>query len=699
MKHIIQKESRIGKHQIKNALAGTGKTYSLIKIAEEAQSMGLKILYLTYNKKIRFEVIEKSKLDRTQVHTFHSFAYREIIQTDYLKDVIQDYSPEELSQYFNQDYQYFSSKLKSGSCPEISKNTLNNLLSWWSDHSDHSKRTSYDLIIVDEFQDLNTSMFRMLKKLYMINKKNSVKLIVAGDPYQNIYYHLNEGKAENYFKSFEKYFGGYEESDLNICHRCSASIQEFANGFYKKQYKNYRQFDLSRYKSSDFTEDVFIYAIQHKKLLEDKVREIVGQYPGKTIKIMGRVNKELNPLLCLASDNELVSISSIHSEKGNECDVAIIVNTKFNDKILSEADKNLWNVAITRAKEKVYIVTSFPQAIITGLFEKGTFTLISDQKKLSISTEPIISDKPINLTIGIVQKSLIDSIDIQLPEEEAPFIPYEQQNLKKKSPYMTDTKMTLNNLYFVLHRLKGKLNFDFTDLSQLKNQGLTDLQIVSYILDVQKEYFDKSISQEQLLNQKVRKLDLAKYIEVSSQKILDYLSLIMKLSKYSDGSNKTYCYENEEGQRTIYLNPLRSRKRGIRIYFPQFKKINPLNTDKTFLKVELYRVRESHKKNTDTINFTVRELLEIIEKNELEKLYYEWMEFEFSFLKEKEVKNVEMLKERRNIKSFNDLKVIIDKGDLEPKDKRIYFYILLSLLNKVEMDEIMSVFPSLKKVL
>jgi len=83
----------ITSHQIYKALAGTGKTTELIKIAEKALSEGMKVLYLAYNRKIRHEVIRKSKLDRTQVHTFHSFAYREIIQTDFLEEVFQDHSP------------------------------------------------------------------------------------------------------------------------------------------------------------------------------------------------------------------------------------------------------------------------------------------------------------------------------------------------------------------------------------------------------------------------------------------------------------------------------------------------------------------------------------------------------------------------------------------------------------------------------
>jgi len=706
----------IASHRIIQTLAGGGKTHSLIDIAEKASSMGLKVLYLTFNRKIRREVIRKSKLNKHQVHTFHSFAFHELIKNGLMKEVLKGYTDEELQQYFDIDLRSF---------PEISKKALNSLISLWCECFEMSTKTSYDIIIVDEFQDLNSQMFRMLKLLYQINIKNDVKIIVAGDPYQNIYHHLNESKAENYFNSFGKHFGEYEVTNLNICYRCSPSIQKFVNGFYKKQYKNYRQFDLSRYKSTDFTEDVFIHAIQHKKQVREKVRDIINLNQGKDITIMGRVYMELEPLSDLVSENELVSISSIHSEKGKECDVAIIINTKFNDKILTEADKNLWNVAITRAKEKVHIVTSFPQATIAQLFEDGTYTLISEQKNLSTSTMPTISDESIDLTLEKVQKSLIDSIEIQLPEDEAPFIPYERQNLEKRSPYKTDTMMTRKSFKFALHRHNERLTFNCSNLSQLKNKGFNDQEILNYILDAEKEYFDYIISDEEILQQKVRKLDLAKYIEVSSQKIQDILLYILRLSKNSNSPSdevkaingfedilklhqksdstsnefkKINSCGDEEGHRTIYLNSLKSMNRVLRIYFPQFKKINPLNAEKLILKVELFRIRESKKANDVSINYTVKELLELIENDQLEKLYYQWLEYEFPFLKEKAVKNVEMIKEKRNIKSFNELKVLIEKGNIHSREKRHYFYILLSFLSKQERDEIMKVFPMIKKM-
>ncbi len=692
MKHIDIKQ--LQKHLVIKGLAGTRKTALLIAIAIQAVSKGMKVLYLTFNKKIRFEVIERSKLSKTKVHTFHSFAYKEIIQTDFLNDIFKDFSVDELTQYFDEDYKYFSSK--SSKPKDLSQKTLSELIRWWCDYCENSTQTKYDLIIVDEFQDLNPSMFRMLKKLYMINKKNDVKIIVAGDPYQTIYHYLNgSDSSENYFNTFGKYFGEFETIHLDQCYRCSPAIQRFVNGFYRKQYINYRQFDLNGYQTSDYSEDVFIHLIQHRRLVNEKVSEICNQYQGIKIKILARVNRELSPFSDLIAKNDLIQTSTIHSEKGNECDVVIIVNTIFNDKISSEEDKNLWNVAITRGKKTVHIVSSFPSEKILDLFEAGTYTLISEQHDLSNSTMEDIPQETINLTPDKVRESLIDSVEVQLDYEDAPFIPYEQQNLKKKSRYMTNTRIKGKNIDLVLNQVKGKLNFEYLDLNQLKNQGFTDIQIVSYILETQKEYFNYKISDEELLSQKLRRLDLAKYYEVSGTEILDYLSMVLKLSKYSDSDKKTnYCGEEVK---TIYLNSSKAKERGIRIYFPKYKTINSLNTDKNIIKVELYRIRKLGIKKLGLSIKNVGDLLRFIDNNELEKLYDEWMKYEFTSLTGKEVKNIELLKKRRNISSLEDLRDLIDRGNIKIKDKRIYYHILLSFINERERREIEEIVGSKKR--
>ena len=58
-----------------DAVAGTGKTTLILEIAKELGSR--KILQITYNKSLKFEVREKTKalsIDNLTIHTYHSLA-------------------------------------------------------------------------------------------------------------------------------------------------------------------------------------------------------------------------------------------------------------------------------------------------------------------------------------------------------------------------------------------------------------------------------------------------------------------------------------------------------------------------------------------------------------------------------------------------------------------------------------------------
>ena len=66
---------KTGKNVVVDAVAGTGKTTLILSIAKELSDK--KILQMTYNKSLKFEVREKIRdagLENLQVHTYHSLA-------------------------------------------------------------------------------------------------------------------------------------------------------------------------------------------------------------------------------------------------------------------------------------------------------------------------------------------------------------------------------------------------------------------------------------------------------------------------------------------------------------------------------------------------------------------------------------------------------------------------------------------------
>ena len=536
-----------------DSLSGTGKTYILGNRGKEAKNQDKNILYLSFNKHIRFEVIKKYGLTKQQVHTFHSLAYSDMIGTDFLNDILGDYDDQELYEYFEKDYKYFT-KNNQGMNPGISKTTLNNLLEWWCEYPENSKFNNLDYIIVDEYQDLNRFMLKVLRNLYKLNKGNGVKVIVAGDKYQHINSFLNSGKVNKNFEKFGRYFKDYKNIVLNHNFRSSASLQKFYNGYYEINYDDNRYFDVSRYNITDYTDDVFIHAIQHKKNVVDEVKQIIKQYStDKTIKILGRVNKELEVFHeDDYFDMENIDVSTIHSEKGNEADIIIVINTIFNDKLYDMEAKNIWNVAITRAKEKLHIVSSFSKEQLLQMFKSNTYVLIDNQVKIFGQNIKDISKSEIELTLDKVSKSIIDSLEVQLDYKNANNIPHEKQNLEKNSPFKTDTQKVIKNYSTTIHRHNSKLTFDFRDLNPFKNDEMNDVEVLDYIKEVQREYFNHLISDNDILSQKVRRLDLAKYFKVPNNQMIEFLNLIFKLSR--NGIKSKDIKDEKDDLCGLYMN-------------------------------------------------------------------------------------------------------------------------------------------------
>ncbi len=674
------------------ALAGCGKSTRLVSDAIAALKDNRKILYLSYNKKIRHEVIQNNGLPKSCVHTFHSLAYSDIIRSNFFNKIFPDYTHSQLSKYF-EDTAYSDSV-------KLTKAALNNLINWWCKYADDSAYKDIDYIFVDEFQDVESSMLLMLQTLYNLNEQK-VQIIAAGDPYQTIY-NFNNFEDSNLF--FDRCLTRSDSSEivfLNINYRNSPSIQRFVNKFYERHYTDGRFYDLSDYTDKDFTSDVIIHCVQHHRDIDRVIDDIVKSYPCKEITILGRVNSELERFKNI--DNR-IRVSTIHADKGNSCDICIIVNMIFNDKIDSIEDKNIWNVAITRPREKLYIITSFPRGIVLSKFGEGTYTLVDEQKPLSVSNVTDIIDEPVFLTYEKVKRSVIDSIELQLDYDKASFIPYEKQNLKKQSPFQTDTSIIIKNVRFVLHRLGKKFNkklvFDFHDLSKFKNQGFNDLQIVEYIEDMQKEYFNRNCYDSDIDQQKLKRLDLALYFKVPSYDILNTLLLFFKLSRSANSRKNSVLISNDIGSSSLYLNSYFTKKhsrirrfRGIRAYFPRNKNNDyRLHDADCVMKIELYRIMESGRNNRGSLDLTLKELKDVISSDSLNRLFYEWLYFEFPYLKEKPVKNIKLIQKRLNISTLDDAVRMIEKGHLTIREKRNLFFILSDLIDIDEAEAVKQIF-------
>ena len=137
------------KNIVVDSVAGSGKTTTNLYIAKAFPE--LKLLLLTYNAKLKIETREKiNKLELTnlETHSYHSFCVK----------------------YYN-NKAFTDYEIKN-----ILKNKCNLL-----------KKINYDIIILDEAQDITNIYYELICKIYKDNTNKKTQICLLGDVYQSIY--------------------------------------------------------------------------------------------------------------------------------------------------------------------------------------------------------------------------------------------------------------------------------------------------------------------------------------------------------------------------------------------------------------------------------------------------------------------------------------------------------------------------------
>jgi nucleoside-triphosphatase THEP1 len=147
--NIILQNIAQGKNVVVDAVAGSGKSTVVLSIADSLKEK--RILQLTYNSMLRQEVKEKVgklRLMNLKVHTYHSLAVRYYLETAHNDTGIR----------------YI---------------ILNDL-------PPSSPISKYDLIVIDETQDMSLVYFQLVVK-FINDMKHPVQLLILGDYMQGLY--------------------------------------------------------------------------------------------------------------------------------------------------------------------------------------------------------------------------------------------------------------------------------------------------------------------------------------------------------------------------------------------------------------------------------------------------------------------------------------------------------------------------------
>ena len=174
--NIIQ-ELILNKNVVVDSVAGSGKTTTNLHIA--SHFVNKNILLLTYNAKLKLETREKLKkfdINNIEVHSYHSFCVK----------------------YYNN--QCFTDTI------------IRQLL---KKKTEPLKTFNYDLIVLDEAQDITILYYELVCKIYKDNKNLNTQMCIFGDKNQSIF---DFNKADQRFIEFASDIFNFNKSlEWAIC--------------------------------------------------------------------------------------------------------------------------------------------------------------------------------------------------------------------------------------------------------------------------------------------------------------------------------------------------------------------------------------------------------------------------------------------------------------------------------------------------
>lgn len=246
----------------------------------------------------------------------------------------------------------------------------------------------YRYVIVDEYQDLSRSRYNLLKAL---RDSEDFHLFCVGDDWQSIY--RFNGCDVSYILNFEKYWGPSVVCKIERTYRFSGELLKMSSKFIQKNDRQYRK-DMVGVGGKDSKVSPIV-GEDDSQIREEIGRKLAYVEKGKTVLFLGRYNHDVRILngdgfewKQNISDNSKKIVYSgrpdldmkfmtIHSSKGLQADVVFSLNNTTgrygfpsvreepaiiqmllggeNSQI--DEERRLFYVAMTRAKESVYIVS------------------------------------------------------------------------------------------------------------------------------------------------------------------------------------------------------------------------------------------------------------------------------------------------------------------------------------------------------
>lgn len=336
-----------------------------------------------------FSVLEYFKLRNEEIYDFSENAYPEDRQN---------------ARMMYQICKYINQQMKLAGLRDFTDQILDTINFF---ESSPNFIPEFEHILIDEYQDINSTQAKLID---LLNSKN---LFCVGDPRQSIFGW--RGSDIGYILNFQEKYPASEIISLTKNYRSNNNIVDLIN----KSVKNMGLPDLE----PNFEQGKQIYLKKFNSEEEEHefvINNIIASpMPGNEIFVLARTNRQLNQLseklkqmqiphiikiegvnLTNSERNDCLILATIHAIKGLEAQKVFVIGCneqnfpcrasdhpvidiiKTNDYDREEEERRLFYVAISRAKNKLYLT-------YTG---KKPTSFITDEMLNLIEDKPIFSN-------------------------------------------------------------------------------------------------------------------------------------------------------------------------------------------------------------------------------------------------------------------------------------------------------------------
>ncbi len=236
-------------------------------------------------------------------------------------------------------------------------------------------REKYQYILVDEFQDVNNLQVKLISQLLT----PQTQLFCVGDDWQSIYGF--RGSNVSYIVEFEKHFPEASVIKLNLNYRSTQHIVGASNEVIRhNRYKVDKEVSASKMSEQKIVVFAGSKPEENVSFCINTVEQLLKEgYAASDILFLYRRTKMYHPYYTAFKHAGLkMQGRTIHGAKGLEAKAVFIVGLsegsggfpdiwmedrifqvikKADHNMLMEEERRLFYVAITRAKEKLYLIT------------------------------------------------------------------------------------------------------------------------------------------------------------------------------------------------------------------------------------------------------------------------------------------------------------------------------------------------------